>query len=155
MFLHISQVIPDHRATKKLGAPIQDANRAAWVATCARILQQHLDTEGAEAEGLGQRARGKNKTLISNQLWQKALDHAVQSLGLSLAYFMPQRRPVALTGSQSRYFTLLPAGHGRAQQEEELPADVVRRRACVADSLTGKRWLELPDTPVPRRHHIM
>jgi len=76
-------------------------------------------------------------------MYLRGVDHALQAIGRPLQCFLPARRPLPLTATQVRYYTVLqgrPAG-------ESLPAGVERKRSCILEKDTGKRWLEMPDMP--------
>ena len=139
------QVLPEWKPSMQFlsqGCPTAWAQKAK---DCLKLHQKEDETSCKRAQHM------ESKQQVTNTMYLRGVDHALQAIGRPLRCFLPARRPLPLTATQVRYYTVLegrPAG-------ESLPAGVQRQRSCILEKDTGKRWLELPDTPVPRRHHIM
>lgn len=74
--------------------------------------------------------------LVANREAAIALDHALESAGLSLRHFKPERRVGALSRSEVRYYSELPSDRQLVGSNKV--------RSCIHNQDTGKCEVEVP-----------
>ena len=118
----------------KLGTPMDEGHQADWQRRVGQFMVKH--------EGPGRKKRSSKlgqDAKVSNQLFLRALDHSLDSIGVPLNTFKTIKPLCAISPPLRRYWVEVAKLPNSPVQDAH-----IQRRSCIKDNSTGAKWFELP-----------